>query len=106
MDLEHKLHPHTAAIHGDSIELWRSTTKSSISAFIQFVNERHSMNIASYDELWRWSVTAIDMFWACVWTFTNMISSSPYTEVVQNIPMDKIPKWFIGARLNYAENIL
>lgn len=35
------------------------------------------------------------------------MSSKPFTQVVdESASMDKIPKWFSGARLNFAENIL
>ncbi|ORY53091.1 acetoacetate-CoA ligase [Rhizoclosmatium globosum] len=74
--------------------------------FREFVNTKHSLALGSYEELWQWSVTEVEKFWADVWHFTGMVSSQDYTEVLEDVPMSKIPKWFIGARLNYAENML
>ena len=38
---------------------------------------------------------------------TGMLSSAPATRTVDtSVAMDKIPEWFPGARLNYAENLL
>ena len=38
---------------------------------------------------------------------TGILSSAPATCTVDtSVAMDKIPEWFPGARLNYAENLL
>ena len=38
---------------------------------------------------------------------TGILSSAPATRTVDtSVAMDKIPEWFPGARLNYAENLL
>ena len=38
---------------------------------------------------------------------TGILSSVPATRTVDtSVAMDKIPEWFPGARLNYAENLL
>ena len=35
-----------------------------------------------------------------------MMTSSPYHTIYESdVPMDKIPKWFVGAQLNFTENI-
>lgn len=46
-------------------------------------------------------------FWAAVWDFCEVIHSQAYDRVVdESLPMDEIPVWFSGARLNFAENLL
>jgi acetoacetyl-CoA synthetase len=36
-----------------------------------------------------------------------MVSSKKADQVLDNnVPMDAIPEWFSGARLNFAENLL
>jgi acetoacetyl-CoA synthetase len=62
---------------------------------------------ATYDDLYEWSVSSIEDFWSTCWDFTNIISSSKGSQVLDTtVPMDDIPEWFNGARLNWAENSL
>lgn len=61
---------------------------------------------ADYHELHKWSVDNHAQFWKAVWEFTDIIHSEDFTEIVEDKSMDQIPKWFKGARLNYAENAL
>jgi hypothetical protein len=48
--------------------LWQPTEEqiqhSNMVRYMQFVNERYGKGFESYDELYRWSVTAIADFWA------------------------------------------
>ena len=38
---------------------------------------------------------------------TGIMSSAPASMTVDtSVPMNQIPEWFPGARLNYAENLL
>lgn len=75
--------------------------------FMIFVNKRHSLKLETYEQLRQWSITKISDFWASVWQFCNVKASSNYLRVVdESLPINAIPKWFEGARLNYAENLL
>jgi acetoacetyl-CoA synthetase len=58
-----------------------------------------------YEELWRWSVEELEEFWACLWEFCGVRSSQPYERVLAAREMPGA-RWFEGARLNYAENLL
>lgn len=64
------------------------------------------LRAADYHDLYDWSVKNVAEFWKGVWEFTDIVHSTEFTEIVEDIPMDQIPKWFKGARLNYAENLL
>ncbi|OMJ29956.1 Acetoacetyl-CoA synthetase [Smittium culicis] len=89
--------------------LWAPSNieESEFCKFIGYVNSTFDTNIKTYWELQTWSTEHIQDFWASVWEYTNIISHSPYKTVVEDqVPMQDIPKWFIGATLNYAENIL
>ncbi|GFU17515.1 acetoacetyl-CoA synthetase, partial [Nephila pilipes] len=60
-----------------------------------------------YEDLYKWSIENICEFWAENWDFLGVISSKRFDKVVDlNIPMNEFPKWFEGAELNYAENLL
>lgn len=74
--------------------------------FMQYVNNRHDTNLKDYDDLYQWSVTEIPKFWAAVWDFGEIICSQPYTEVVDDFTKMPGAKWFQGARLNFAQNLL
>ena len=63
-------------------------------------------NFKNYDELYRWSVGDIAGFWKLLWDFLDIKHSRKYDEVL--VDGHKMPgaKWFPGARLNFAENLL
>jgi acetoacetyl-CoA synthetase len=90
--------------------LWRPSEEriknANITRFISFVNERHSLSISGYHRLYDWSIENREVFWASVWEFGNVIASVPYEKVLEDSPTMIGAKWFIGARLNYAENLL
>jgi acetoacetyl-CoA synthetase len=56
-----------------------------------------------YDELWRWSVSDLEGFWAAVWDFFDVRASQPYARVLGHREMPGA-QWFPGARLSYAEH--
>ena len=57
-------------------------------------------------DLHGWSVGEPEAFWREVWNFCGMVASVPPTRVVDD--PDRMPgaRWFEGARLNFAENLL
>ncbi|MFQ6673388.1 MAG: acetoacetate--CoA ligase [Fidelibacterota bacterium] len=79
---------------------------SQMEEFRRFVNQRYSLTLENYDHLYDWSVTNIPHFWAAMWEFGDIIFSSPYDRVVDDVTRMPGAKWFPGARLNYAENLL
>lgn len=79
---------------------------ANITRFIDTINRKFSLNIADYHSLWRWSIENREDFWASVWEFGNIISSQPYRKVLEDSPTMIGAKWFDGASLNFAENLL
>ena len=79
---------------------------ANITRFIEAVNGRHGTQFKSYAELYEWSVNNIQDFWAQVWDFVEIKASKEYDSAVEGL--DKFPgaKWFPGAKLNFAENLL
>jgi acetoacetyl-CoA synthetase len=90
--------------------LWKPSEerkkKSNMAKFINYVNKRYAKKISTYDELHSWSVSDIPDFWAAVWDFVKIKASKSYDTVIDD--PNKMPgaKWFDGARLNFAENLL
>jgi len=80
--------------------------KSYMYAFMQEVNKRHNKNFKEYSELWEWSVENIPEFWAAVWDFVDISASEPYKQVVDDPQKMPGAKWFMGAKLNFARNLL
>ncbi|MBQ4425305.1 MAG: acetoacetate--CoA ligase [Lachnospiraceae bacterium] len=74
--------------------------------FMRFVNRRCGKEFREYRELYQWSVEDIPAFWAAAWDYFDVICSRPYDTVVDDLSRFPGAKWFVGAKLNYAENIL
>ncbi len=90
--------------------LWQPSPEqiaaANMTRFMSFVNERHQTDFASYDALYRWSVTDIPAFWAAAWDFLEIQASIPFTTPVEDLSVFPGTHWFPGARLNFAENLL
>jgi acetoacetyl-CoA synthetase len=90
--------------------LWKPSEEriknSNMYRFISFVNKRHQQNFTDYDGLYAWSVSQLDDFWAAVWDFVGIKESKRYDQVLDNDRKMPGAKWFSGARLNFAENLL
>jgi len=80
--------------------------QANITRFIDAVNARQNMNLRSYAELYQWSVENISSFWAAIWDFAEIKASKRYDQVVEDLTKFPGTKWFPGARLNFAENLL
>ena len=60
----------------------------------------------NYTDLYEWSIEAIVDFWAAAWDFFDIIHSKGYQQVVDDPTLMPGAKWFTGAELNFAENLL
>src|SRR5258706_2809176 len=80
--------------------------QANITRFVDLVNTQHGLNIASYSELYNWSVNNIPEFWAEVWDFAKIKASQHYDQVVDDLKKFPGAHWCPGARLNFAENLL
>jgi len=80
--------------------------QANITRFIGFVNGKHGLEINSYAQLHEWSIENIPDFWAAMWEFGEIKASRGYDEVVDDLSKFPGAKWFSGARLNFAENLL
>jgi acetoacetyl-CoA synthetase len=74
--------------------------------FMTTVNEKYGADFTEYEPLHRWSVENIPAFWETFWDFAGIIASEPYREVIDDVTKMPGAKWFSGARLNFAENLL
>jgi acetoacetyl-CoA synthetase len=59
-----------------------------------------------YGALYDWSIEAPAEFWAAVWQFCEIRAIKPYETVLRGAGRMPGAKWFDGARLNFAANLL
>jgi acetoacetyl-CoA synthetase len=80
--------------------------RASMTRFMRWVAEREPSAgaLEDYEQLRRWSVSEIERFWAAIWEFCGVRASRPYEHVLQGAMPSA--RWFAGAELNYAENML
>ena len=90
--------------------LWKPSQgrikNSNMYRFMNFVNQKYGTDFSEYRPLYQWSVENIPEFWATFWDFAGIISSKPYDTVVDDLSKFPGATWFVGARLNFAENLL
>ena len=90
--------------------LWRPSKErvrqANLTAFRKAVEKEWSLNFTDYAALHRWSVEKPEQFWASLWSFCGIKASREWDQVI--VEGDRMPgaKWFVGARLNFAENLL
>ena len=76
-----------------------------------------STGAVDYASLYEWSITHPERFWPSVWRFCDVVADaradgSAWTDVA--VGLDRMapphatlgPRWFLGAHLNFAENLL
>jgi acetoacetyl-CoA synthetase len=73
--------------------------------YLAWLEREHGLTFAGYADLWQWSVTEIEAFWASIWEYFDVRVSQPYERVLGQRAMPGAT-WFEGARLNYAEHIV
>ncbi|MFQ5999620.1 MAG: acetyl-coenzyme A synthetase N-terminal domain-containing protein, partial [Candidatus Bathyarchaeia archaeon] len=90
--------------------LWQPSEErikqANMTRFIDFVNKKYGLEINSYAQLYKWSIENIPDFWAAMWEFGGIKASRGYDKVVDDLSKFPGARWFIGARLNFAENLL
>jgi acetoacetyl-CoA synthetase len=94
--------------------------RANMTAFLQWVRQRRPAGaeaVSDFSALYRWSVERPESFWPEVWRFCGVVAEEqpgkdPWDSVVLGLdrmgPPDPElgPRWFGGARLNFAENLL
>ncbi|MBI4755161.1 MAG: acetoacetate--CoA ligase [Betaproteobacteria bacterium] len=90
--------------------LWSPSTERAgatrLAAFVADIQRRYGRELPDYAALHRWSVARPDEFWAAVWDFCQVIASERGHAVVEDGERMPGARWFPGARLNYARNLL
>ena len=89
--------------------LWQPSPErlraATLTRYMRWLEERHELRFDDYDALWRWSTTELEAFWTSIWEFFGVRASRPWSTVLASREMPGA-RWFEGAELNYAENLL
>ena len=90
--------------------LWQPSPErvaaANLTAFMRYVREHYGVDVDNYPALYEWSVTDPEQFWHALWPFCGVIAATQGDIVLAD--RGKMPgaRWFPGARLNFAENLL
>jgi len=90
--------------------LWRPekarAAQTTLSAFLAWMASRTAKPFADFAELHRYSIEHPAEFWSALWDFTGVLGdkgAAPYLTDGERMPG---ARFFPGARLNFAENLL
>jgi acetoacetyl-CoA synthetase len=73
----------------------------------RFIAARSSqLTTPDYAALYDWSIRSPAAFWAAVWEFCGVLAARTFDTVVADAERMPGARWFEGARLNFAANLL
>jgi acetoacetyl-CoA synthetase len=103
----------------EAAPLWEPSSEqiacAQMTRFIEHVQRAEPVaGITDFGSLYAWSVEQPEAFWKAVWEFCAVVGDRDggWTETLvgrsRMAPPDAVlgPRWFVGARLNFAENLL
>ncbi len=89
--------------------LWNPSAErisnSNMTSFMRYAELIAGKPFHTYSELYEWSITDLEEFWKSIWVLSGIIHSRKYDKILTN-PVMPGAKWFQGAELNFAENLL
>jgi acetoacetyl-CoA synthetase len=74
--------------------------------FMRFVEKHHAQQFDKYQELHAWSVAYPELFWKSLVDFYALKFTTPPNEVLNGYTDMMEARWFSGATLNFAEQLL
>jgi acetoacetyl-CoA synthetase len=90
--------------------LWQPSperiAQANLTRFMVEVNQRWHAGATDHASLYEWSIREPEHFWEAVWDFAGVIGdkgTAPFLVDGTHLPG---ARWFPGARLNFAENLL
>ena len=92
------------------MKLWEPSAdqikNAQITALMERIGQQFALEFADFQSFYDWTIREPEHFWEAVWEFFGIISSQPYSRVLEKGREMHEAKWFPGARLNFAENLL
>lgn len=83
-------------------------TEADTFKFLHHIAEKYDLRLGlkTYEDLYTWSTTHLDLFWSEVWDWTGVIGDKGSHVVDNSASPCQNPSWFSEAKLNWAENML
>jgi acetoacetyl-CoA synthetase len=92
----------------NDLPLWEPSVamqqQANMTHYMQWLEQTQGLHFQTREEVWQWSVTHLEDFWASIWDFFHVQASHPYQKVLTTHTMPGA-SWFPEARLNYAEHV-
>ena len=89
--------------------LWRpgphDIDNANVTHFMSWLKDQRGISRATWNDLWEWSVHDLDEFWSAVWDYYGVTATRRPDHIISGDAMPHT-RWFGGAQLNYAQNIL
>ena len=79
---------------------------ATMTQYLTYLAQERGLTFPRYADLWEWSVTDRAAFWETIWAFGEIRASQGPDTIVENPDAMPGARWFVGARLNFAENLL
>lgn len=79
---------------------------ANVTRFMAMVRQEYAPSVTDYASLYRWSIGAPEEFWPAVWRFCDIKHSRAWDTVLEHPARMPGARWFSGARLNFADNLL
>ena len=79
--------------------------QSNLRRYMHWLAAERGRRFGTYDELWQWSVTDLEGFWASIWDFFQIGGRPSPAPVLARRQMPGTV-WYPNASLNYAEHAL
>lgn len=92
----------------NSAILWRpkNPEKSQMWQFLTYINHHYSLQLTDYPSLHQWSIQHSADFWHALWLYIPIIADQQPKNIFVPGKNMQTAKWFQGATLNFAENLL
>ena len=89
--------------------IWRPARErrdaANLTDFRAFIERRGHLPGPGYEALWRWSLTDQAAFWDAFWDWSGVVGDKG-DAILETGPGPMEARYFPGARLNFAENLL
>lgn len=100
---------HAASPNAPAAPLWTPSASRIESAhltqFMRWLKEHKGLDFSDYEALWAWSTTDLEGFWSSIWTWCGMRAMRDPDVVLGERKMPGA-RWFVGAQVNYADQML
>jgi len=76
-----------------------------MAAFERYLSKKHELTFSDYNDMWRWSISDLNSFWGAIADFFELRFFEQPQKILNKRAMPGA-EWFVGAKVNYADQIL